>query len=81
MINWKLRLKNKTTLISMIGVVVAFVYQVLGMFDVVPSISENTALSVVGLLVNALVGIGVVVDPTTKGLADSTGALEYKQPK
>ncbi len=80
-INWKLRLQNKTTLIALLGTVITFVYQILGLLGVVPGISESTVVSVVGILVNLLVSIGVVVDPTTKGVSDSQNALGYEQPK
>ncbi len=79
-INWKLRLKNKTTLIALLGTVAAFVYQVLGLLGVVPSISENEVVAIAGIFVNLLVSIGVVVDPTTKGLSDSAKAQNYIEP-
>lgn len=80
-INWKLRLQNKTILVALIALCVSFVYQVLGMFGVVPSISQNEVINTLGLLVNILVALGVVVDPTTDGIGDSTNALNYKTPK
>lgn len=80
-INWKLRLQNKTTLTTIILAVVAFAYQMLGLFGVVPSISQDTIVNLVGLIINLLVGFGIVVDPTTSGVSDSTQALEYEAPK
>ena len=41
-INWKLRFQNKTTLTAIILALVALVYQVLGLFDVVPKISRTS---------------------------------------
>ena len=81
MINWKLRLKNKTTLIALLTAVVAFIYQTLGLFKIVPSISADDVLKVAGLAVNVLVLLGIVVDPTTKGIADSEQAKGYDKPK
>lgn len=75
-INWKLRLQNKATLTTIILAVVAFVYQMLGLFGVVPSISQDTIINLVGLVINLLVGFGIVVDPTTSGVGDSTLAME-----
>lgn len=75
-INWKLRLQNKATLTTIILAVVAFVYQMLGLFGVVPSISQDTIINLVGLIINLLVGFGIVVDPTTSGVGDSTLAME-----
>lgn len=79
MLNWKLRLKNKTTLIALIGALAALIYQVLGAFGIAPGISEDTVLEIAGLAVNALCLLGIVVDPTTQGVADSDRALEYTE--
>lgn len=80
-INWKLRLQNKATLAALIATVVAFVYQVLGIFGVVPAISQDMVISSVGIVLNLLVGIGVVVDPTTAGFKDSEQAMTYENPR
>lgn len=80
-INWKLRLQNKTILVTLIALCVTFVYQLLGLFGVVPSVSQDEIVNTIGLLVNILVVLGVVVDPTTAGVGDSTNALNYQSPK
>lgn len=80
-INWKVRMQNKTWLLSMAAVVITFVYQMLGLFGVVPPISEDMATQVVAMVVNVLVALGIVVDPTTQGVGDSKQAMEYKEPK
>ena len=80
-INFKLRLKNKTTLVSLIACVVAFIYQLLGIFNVVPAISEATIMQLFSIVINVLVAIGVIVDPTTAGLSDSAKAMEYVEPR
>lgn len=74
MINWKLRLKNKVTLIALIG---AFflMFQQFGL-DIPKNIQDG-----VNTFVYILVLMGVVNDPTTTGLTDSKQALEYKKPK
>lgn len=76
-INWKERFKNKTFIITFVTLILAFVYQMLGIFGVVPAVSEDAIISVVTLVVNLLATIGVVVDPTTPGTADSERALTY----
>lgn len=78
--NWKLRLQNKTTLIALIAATVSLVYQILGICGVVPRVSEDTIMTVAGTLINALCLLGIVVDPTTKGIADSERALNYEKP-
>lgn len=80
-INWKLRLKNKTTLISLIGATLSFVYLVLDLFGVVPTISQSNLNELLLTIVNVLSIVGIVTDPTTKGLSDSTQAISYDEPK
>lgn len=70
-IDWKSRLKNKAVLAAIISAAVAFVYQILGLFDIVPPISESDITNVVGIVLNALVFLGIIVDPTTDGISDS----------
>lgn len=79
-INWKLRGQNKATLMSIVAVAVAFVYQLLGIFGVVPKISESDIVNLISMFLNVLVAIGVVTDPTTKGLNDSERAMGYEEP-
>ncbi len=77
MLNIKARLKNKTFLISGSVLVVALVYRVLAIFDLLPQISENQVLELISMGVNILALVGVVVDPTTEGLSDSQRAMTY----
>lgn len=74
MINFKLRLQNKTTLVALISAVFLMLQQ-FGL--AIPSnIQEG-----VNTLVMILVILGIVTDPTTKGVADSERALNYNQPR
>lgn len=76
-INWKARFKNKTFLITFIALLISFVYQMLGLFGVVPSISEDSLVNFLTILINILATLGVVVDPTTDGIKDSDRAMTY----
>lgn len=76
-INWKARFKNKTFLITFIALLISFVYQMLGLFGIVPSISEDSLVNFLTILINILATLGVVVDPTTDGINDSDRALTY----
>ncbi len=76
-INIKQRLKNKTFVITMLTLIIAFVYQVLALFEVVPRFSEDTITSAVMIIVNILGALGILVDPTTEGIGDSARALTY----
>lgn len=80
-INWKLRIKNKVTLTAIVLGVVGIVYKVLAMLGIVPSISENDVVEVVMLVIELLVLLGVVVDPTTAGVSDSQQAMNYEKPR
>ena len=78
-INWKVRFKNKTFLVTFITVVVSVVYQVLAALEIVPKISQDTVMNCLLAIVTILTGLGVVTDPTTKGITDSERALEYEE--
>lgn len=80
MINWRVRLQNKTWLLAMLAAIVAFAYQLLGLLGVVPAVSQDQITQLIGLVVNILVALGIVVDPTTSGVTDSTRALHYDKP-
>ena len=76
-INWKVRLRNKTWLASVLALAVSFVYDLLAMLDVIPPLSEDWLLSLVQTLLTLLTALGVVIDPTTDGAADSDRAMRY----
>ena len=80
MINWKLRLKNKATLLAIVTAVIALIYQILGMLVIVPAVSESEVTQAVGLVINILAMVGIVTDPTTQGVSDSNRALTYDKP-
>ena len=80
-INWKVRFKNKTWLVTFLLAVLAFIYQILGMFDIVPAVTQDMATQLIAAVVNILVAVGVVIDPTTAGASDSQQALMYDEPK
>lgn len=74
MINWKLRFKNKATLLAIAGTLILLVQQ-LGL-----KLPDNIG-DVVNTILTLLVLLGVVNDPTTAGLKDSETALTYDKPK
>lgn len=79
-INWKVRLKNPVFWLTVIPAVIALVYTMLGLFGVVPTISEDTLVNAVTAIISALTTVGVLIDPTTKGVGDSDRALTYVEP-
>ena len=80
MLNWKLRIQNKTTLSSLICTTIALVYQILGIIGVTPPISEDVAVQWVGVFITLLADLGIIVDPTTFGIGDTKRAMSYLTP-
>lgn len=80
-INWKLRLQNKATLTALVMALVALVYQVLGVFGIVPRVSQDQVTTIISMVINILCLLGIVVDPTTAGVSDSVRAMSYDKPK
>jgi holin, phage phi LC3 family len=77
-LNLKIRLKNKTFIVTMLTTIIAFVYQLLAQFEIVPKITQDQTMQVLMLIVNILAGLGILVDPTTDGLKDSERVLNKK---
>lgn len=73
MINWKLRLQNKVTLVALLGAVFLMAQQ-FGL-EIPKNMQDG-----VNTFVYILVLLGVVNDPTTAGISDSNRALEYQEP-
>ncbi|MBS7226157.1 MAG: phage holin [Clostridiaceae bacterium] len=82
-INWRVRLKNKTFWLSLIPAVLLLVQVIAAVFGYTLDLGElgNKLLAVVNALFAVLSVLGVVTDPTTKGVSDSTQALSYEEPK
>ena len=76
-INWKVRLRNKTWLASALALIVSFLYDLMAMADFVPPLSEDWLMSLMQTILTLLTALGVVIDPTTDGAADSDRAMTY----
>ena len=79
-INWKIRLRNKAWLMSIIALIITFVYDLLAMLDIMPAVTEDWLMSIVQTVLTLLTALGVVIDPTTQGMGDSDRAMLYKEP-
>ena len=79
-INWKVRFRNKVWLAGFMAAIVSFTFVILGMFDIVPSVSEDTLMTGVHAALSILTAMGVLIDPTTKGVGDSERAMTYEDP-
>ena len=73
-INWKLRFKNKVTLLAIASTVILLIQQ-LGF-----KLPDNIA-DIVNTFLTLLVLLGVINDPTTEGISDSPKELGYTEPK
>lgn len=71
--DWKARFKNRTFVVTFTTTVVAFGYQMASMFGMVPKISQDTFTNGVIMVINILVALGIVTDPTTAGITDEEG--------
>lgn len=82
MINWKVRLKNKNFWISIIPAILLLVQMVADLFGYRLELNElgEKLLGVVNAVFAVLTILGVVVDPTTKGIEDSERAKGYEEP-
>lgn len=82
-INWKVRIKNKMFWLSIIPAVLLLIQTVAAPFGY--TLNFDALGKQLAEIVNAafvvLAILGVVVDPTTHGVNDSTNALTYDQPK
>lgn len=83
MINWKVRIKNKAFWVSLIPAVLLLVQVIAAVFGYTLDLGDlgNKLLAVVNALFAVLAILGVVTDPTTAGVGDSTQALTYTEPK
>ena len=74
MINFKLRLQNKATLVALISAIFLMLQQ-FGL-EIPHNIQEGVNTFVVIMVI-----FGIVTDPTTKGVGDSERALNYNEPR
>lgn len=81
-INWQVRIKNKAFWLAIIPAVLLLIQAVAAVFGYTLDFTElNTKLlAVVEAVFVVLVILGIVNDPTTKGIADSARALTYAEP-
>ena len=80
-INLKVRMKNPVFWLTFIPAVATFIYTILGLFGIVPTISQDTLVEGLKALVTALVTLGVLVDTTTKGVGDGALGITYDEPQ
>lgn len=83
MINWTVRLKNKSFWLTLIPAVILLVQAVAALFGFQLELEgiQQQILDIVNAAFAVLAVLGIVTDPTTKGIGDSQQALGYSKPK
>ena len=83
MINWKIRIQNRMFWLALLPALLLLIQAAAQVFNVSLDFTNlnKDLLGVVNALFTVLAIVGVVADPTTKGLSDSTQALTYSKPK
>lgn len=81
-INWKVRILNKTFWLTLVPALALLLQTFLAVFNVRLELGEtiDKLLVFINALFAVLMIVGIVNDPTTAGLSDSTRALDYHEP-
>ena len=81
-INWKVRLVNKNFWLSLIPAVLLLIQAVGAPLGMTLDFGElgNQLLAIVNAVFAVLAILGIVQDPTTKGISDSKRAMTYEEP-
>lgn len=76
-------MKNKTFWVAFIPAVLLLVQVLLALFGIQwqPETLNDRLLDVVNAAFGLLAAMGIVVDPTTAGIADSDRAMTYTKPR
>ena len=81
-INWKVRVLNKTFWLTLVPALALLLQTFLAVFNIRLELGEtiDKLLVFINALFAVFVIVGVVNDPTTAGLSDSSRALNYTEP-
>jgi len=82
-INWKVRIKNKAFWIAIISALLLLLKEVLAICGVEIEIAfvSDQLKAIVETVFTILALLGIVNDPTTSGISDSSQAMTYDEPK
>lgn len=82
MINWKVRVLNKTFWLTLVPALALLLQTFLAVFNVRLELGEtiDKLLVFINALFAVLMIVGIVNDPTTSGISDSTRAMTYDRP-
>lgn len=82
-INWRVRIKNKNFWIALIPAVLLLLQATSEVLGVNLNLGPlgNKLMAVINALFTVLSILGIVADPTTEGVGDSSRALTYDKPR
>lgn len=82
MINWKVRILNKTFWLTLVTALALLIQSFLAVFGVKLELGEtiDKLLVFINALFAVLMIVGIVNDSTTSGVSDSTRAMTYERP-
>ncbi|WP_330938237.1 phage holin [Bacillus licheniformis] len=89
-INWKVRFNNKLFLTALASQTAVMIQGIiaglvgLGIMDINLSQLDNSlkiSLGIVDTVLIYLSFLGIIKDPTTKGISDSDQAMDYEEPR
>ncbi|HEC2241002.1 TPA: phage holin [Staphylococcus delphini] len=81
MINWKIRIKQKTFWVAMLSAIFLFAQSIAKVFGYDIQVYTEQLTDTLNSVLGILVLMGVIQDPTTKGVGDSHQALNYEEPR
>ena len=81
-INWKVRFMSPAFWMALIPAVLLLIQAILALFGVTWDVEplNSQLIGIVDAVFVVLMVLGIVIDPTTKGLSDSNRALGYTEP-
>lgn len=82
-VNWRVRIRNKNFWLALIPALLLLVQVCAAPFGYAWDFGVLNAqlAAIVNALFSVLAILGIVADPTTKGMGDSEQALSYENPK
>ena len=82
MINWKVRVLNKTFWLTLVPALALLIQTFLAVFGVKLELGEtiDKLLVFINALFAVFMIVGIVNDPTPSGISDSTRAMTYEKP-
>lgn len=80
-INWNVRFRHKSFLVSLFSLLLLVIQQVTSLFGVDTTVYNEQLTGIFHTVLVILILLGIVVDPTTDSMSDSKQAQGYIAPK